>query len=100
MNVKPINLETIWNDTYRNREVAGDPTTSLKVFSAIHSTGGPILRIEMATYTNTFDMKCQANLTPEQAESMAAELLLAAKIKREHDIAWANHLAAQLPEAA
>jgi hypothetical protein len=95
-----INLETIWNDTYHETKVAGDSASSLRVFSAIHSTVGPILRLEVATYSGNIDLVGKVNLTPDQAEMMAAELLIAANIKRKHDADWEAHKHSQLPEAA
>lgn len=100
MNAKPINLETVWDDTYRCTMVARCDVGYVDVLSAIHSTVGPMLRVEIKTFTETMDVKAQANLTPDEAEALAAELLIAAKLKREHDAAWAAHQAEQLPEAA
>ena len=100
MSIKTINPATAWEETYRNTPVAYHDGACVNVFTAIHGSCGPFLRVEIATWTDTIDVKAQANLTPEQAEAMAAELLLAAKLKREYDAAWADHIAAQLPEAA
>ncbi len=98
-----LNLDTIWNDTYRETRIAGGHQTSMNVFSAIHSTAGPILRLEINNYgiDDDISFKCNANLTPDQAEAMAAELLIAAGKKREYDTAWAAHKAyQQLAESA
>lgn len=95
-----LNLATVWNDTYRNIEIIEECGAGLEVLSAIHADAGPILRIEVATYINPVSIKSNINLTPDQAEKMAAELLIAAKIKREHDSAWAAHNGTKLPEAA
>ncbi len=98
-----LNLDTIWNDTYRETRIVDDIQANMNVFSAIHSTAGPILRLEINTYSedDTISLKCNVNLTPDQAEAMAAELLIAASKKREYDTAWAAHKATQqLAEAA
>jgi hypothetical protein len=100
MNFKPINPDTIWNDTYRETRIVESDNTNANVFSAIHKSAGPILRLEIELYGDIITSKHHVKLTPEQAEAMAAELLNAAQLKREYDAAWANHRAAQLPEAA
>ena len=97
MNMRPINLETVWDDTYRETNVVGG---DVRLFSAIHSIAGPILRLEITTYGESVDFFCKVNLTPDQAEAMAAELLVAANIKRQHDADWEAHKHSQLPEAA
>lgn len=100
MNVKLINPDTIWNDTYRETRIVESHNTNANVFSAIHKSAGPILRLEIETYDEIIISKHQVKLTPDQAEAMAAELLIAARIKREHDARWAAHQANELPEAA
>lgn len=96
-----LNLETVWNDTYRDTRIVDGHANHASVFSAIHSTSGPIMRLDIGSYSNTIDLRAMVNLTPQQAEAMAAELLVAANLKREYDAAWAAHEAAQqLPEAA
>lgn len=97
MNTKPINLETVWNDTYRETKVVGD---GVRLFSAIHSTAGPILRLEITTYGESVALFCKVNLTPDQAEALSADLLIAANIKRHHDADWKAHQSEKLPEGA
>lgn len=95
-----LNLATVWHDTYRCIDILERSAVGLEVFTAIHADSGPLLRIEVVTYADPVSIKSNINLTPEQAEKMAAELLIATRIKREHDAAWAAHRAEQLLEAA
>jgi hypothetical protein len=97
MKIKP---ETVWNETYRDTQVAGHCGAALSVFSALHATSGPILRVKIDTYSAGIKLSVDADLTVEQAEAMAAELLIAANKKRRHDAAWADYQAEQLKEAA
>jgi len=95
-----LNLATVWNDTYRCIDILERSAVGLEVFTAIHADSGPLLRIEVVTYTDPVSIKSNINLTSEQAEKMAAELLIAARIKREHDAFWAAHRTEQPQEAA
>ena len=95
-----INPETIWNETYRETQVAGHCGASLSVFSALHATSGPILRVKIDTYSAGIKLTVDADLTAEQVEAMVAELLIAANTKRGHDSAWADYKAEEIREAA
>lgn len=94
-----LNLATIWHDTYRRTDIIEDSRSALEVFSAIHADSGPLLRIDISTYASDASIfSCKVSITPDQAEKMAAELIISAKIKREHDEAWAAHQIASQTE--
>ena len=95
-----MNMDTIWDETYKTTRINIDAHTDLRITTAIHKDSGAVSDLDLSMYTSNGHLSACTRLNADQLERLAAELLAAAQRRRALDTMLACHLASKLPEAA
>ena len=95
-----MNMDTIWDETYKAARIHVDAHSDLRITTAIHGLGRVVSDLEFIAHTTNGRTSVGATLNADQLERLAGELLAAAQRRRALDTMLACHQAAQLPEAA
>ncbi|MFM7009622.1 MAG: hypothetical protein ACKO0Z_09885 [Betaproteobacteria bacterium] len=95
-----MNMDTIWDETYKAARIHVDAHSDLRITTAIHKDNGAISDLDFTSYTTNGRIGACVKLNADQLKKLAAELLAAAQRRRGLDTMLALHQAEQLPEAA
>ena len=95
-----MDMNTIWDETYKAASIHVDAHSDLRITTAIHNTGRVVSDLEFVAHTTNGRTTTCAFLNADQLERLAAELLAAAQRRRALDTMLACHQASELPEAA
>lgn len=92
-----LNMDTIWNETYKATHFDIGHRTSLHLVTAIHNSGKIVADLEIKVRSEHGTGSACAALSAEQMERIAAALLVAANRRRALDTMLACHLAGEAP---
>lgn len=95
-----MDLNTIWDETYKATRVHVDAHSELRITTAIHKSESIVCDLEFNARTTNGCSLATVRLTADQLERLAADLLDAAQRRRALDTMMACHLASKLQEAA